>query len=596
MATYRAPLEDMRFTLFDNLRAQEMWPALRGTGEVDQETAEAILDEAARFCENVVAPLNREADEHGCRLVDGKVQTPPGFREAYREFCDAGWCGLGGDPRYGGMGMPKSLAAAVEEMLQGSCMAFGLAPMLTSGAGLAIETHASAVLKDLYLPRLYSGQWSGAMDLTEPQAGTDLGLVRTMAEPLPNDAWKISGSKIFITWGEHDMAENIVHLVLARTPDAPAGVKGISLFLVPKFLPDADGNCGERNLVTCGALEHKMGIKGAATCVMNYDGAKGWLIGNVHEGLANMFTMMNYERLVVGVQAVGVAERSYQTALQYAADRLQGRGSNPAQRSGKQADPIIVHPDVRRMLMTMKAYTEASRAFYVYAAGFLDLARFGADADRQAAAQQMVALLTPVAKAFMTDMAFDSAVLGQQILGGHGYIREWGQEQNVRDLRITQIYEGTNGIQALDLIGRKTIHCKGAFLQALAEEVRHFQSANASYLERTGLGEPLQQAFDTAVAVTDELLQSASENPELAGAVAYDYMLMLGHAIYAYMWARAACAAAANESAMTDRQSSKVKTAQFFCAKCLPLMAVYAHRIRSGSAVVMSCTLDELGL
>ncbi len=593
---YRAPLEDMRFTLFETFRVQETWPLLSGTEDLDQVTAEAILDEAARFCENVVAPLNREADEQGCRLADGEVHTPPGFRKAYKEFCEAGWCGLGGDPRYGGMGMPKVLAAVVEEMLQGSCMAFGLAPMLTAGAGLAIETHASDELKNLYLPKLYSGQWSGAMDLTEPQAGTDLGLVRTVAEPLPDGAWQVSGSKIFITWGEHDMADNIVHLVLARTPGAPAGVKGISLFLVPKFLPDAEGNCGARNAVACGALEHKMGIKGAATCVMNYDGARGWLIGMLHEGLANMFTMMNYERVVVGVQAVGVAERSYQTALHYASERLQGRGSNAEHRSGKEADPIIVHPDVRRMLMTMKAYNEASRAFYIYTAGFLDRAKFSADVDRQAAAQQMVALLTPVAKAFMTDMAFDAAVLGQQVLGGHGYIREWGQEQNVRDLRITQIYEGTNGIQALDLIGRKTVNCKGALLQALLQEVRIYQSENAACLERIGLGDPLLKAFETTLSVTDDLLEPASRNPELAGAVAYDYMLLLGHALYAFMWARAACAACSEGSTVTELQSSKVKTAQFYFAKCLPLIDVYAHRIRSGSATVMSCSLEELGL
>ncbi len=587
MYEYRAPSADMLFVLFDVFEVDALWQTLSGMGDVDQETARAILDEAARLCNEVIAPLNRIGDEQGCRLEQGRVRTPAGFREAYRQYCEGGWSGLGGAPEYGGMGMPKSLAAAAEEMLQGACMAFGLAPMLTAGACLAIESHGSDVLKALYLPRLYSGDWSASMDLTEAGAGTDLGLVRTMARPVDGDRWAITGEKLFITWGEHDMTDNIVHLVLARTPDAPAGVRGISMFLVPKYLPDGSGNPGQRNSLQCRAIEEKMGIHGSATCVMTFDDAYGWLLGEIHQGLPNMFTMMNYERLVVGVQAVGVAEASWQTASAYARDRLQGRGIN----SQSVADPLLVHPDVRRMLLDMKAYTEASRAFYIYVARYLDTVKYSTDAATRKVAENMVALLTPIAKAFMTDMAFEAGVAGQQVLGGHGYIRDWGQEQRVRDLRITQIYEGTNGVQAMDLIGRKTVQCRGELLHALTDDVSRFIREQAQALSDLKFGKPLEDAVVLLQETTDWILAETDRDPALPGAAGYDYLRLMGHVIYAYMWARMACKA--KEKSDRAFYSAKLKTARYYFARHLPVIHLHAARIRQGSQVVTDLADNE---
>lgn len=587
MYEYRAPTADMLFVLFEVFEVDQLWQTLPDMGDVDRQTAHAILEEAARLCNDVIAPLNRNADEQGCRLEQGQVRAPDGFRDAYREFCDGGWSGLGGSPRFGGMGMPKSLAAAVEEMLQGACMSFGLAPMLTAGACLAIESHGDEDLKACYLPRLYSGEWSASMDLTEAGAGTDLGLVRTMARPTDDGRWTITGEKLFITWGEHDMTENIVHLVLARTPDAPAGVKGISMFLVPKFLPDDKGNPGQRNRLQCSAIEEKMGIHGSATCVMNFDGAFGWLLGDLHRGLPNMFTMMNYERLVVGVQAVGVAEASWQTASAYARDRLQGRGIN----SESVADPLLVHPDVRRMLLDMKAYNEASRAFYIYVARYLDTVKYSIDEAKRKEAEQMVALLTPIAKAFMTDMGFESGVAGQQVLGGHGYIREWSQEQRVRDLRITQIYEGTNGVQAMDLIGRKTVYCRGGLLHCLTDDIDRFIKLQTQTLSALNFEQPLRGAVELLQETTAWIVKNAADDPSLPGAAGYDYLRLAGHVIYAYMWARMACAA--KERAEQAFYSSKLKTAHYFFTRHLPTIHLHATRIRQGSHAMMDVTDDE---
>lgn len=587
MYEYRAPSADMLFVLFDVFEVDTLWQTLSGMGDVDQETARAILEEAAKLCNEVIAPLNRVGDEQGCQLEHGSVRSPAGFREAYRQYCEGGWSALGGTPEYGGMGMPKSLAAAVEEMLQGACMAFGLAPMLTAGACLAIESHGSDALKALYLPRLYSGDWSASMDLTEAGAGTDLGLVRTMARPGDGERWAITGEKLFITWGEHDMTDNIVHLVLARTPDAPAGVKGISMFLVPKYLPDGDGNPGQRNSLQCSAIEEKMGIHGSATCVMTFDGAQGWLLGDLHQGLPNMFTMMNYERLVVGVQAVGVAEASWQTAAAYARDRLQGRGLN----SRNVADPLLVHPDVRRMLLDMKAFTEASRAFYIYVARYLDTVKYATDVAKCKEAENMVALLTPIAKAFMTDMAFDAGVTGQQVLGGHGYIREWAQEQRVRDLRITQIYEGTNGVQAMDLIGRKTIQCRGELLRTLTDDISRFRVEQAPALSDLNFGQPLEDAVVLLQETTDWILAAADQDSSLPGAAGYDYLRLAGHVVYAYMWARMACKA--KDKSDQAFCSAKLKTARYYYSRHLPVIHFHAARIRQGSHAVMDLSEDE---
>ena len=592
MAEYKAPLDDIRFVLNHVFNVGDFWQSLAGIEDVDTDTADAILEEAAKICEQVLAPLNREGDEEGSHWNDGEVTSPKGFKEAYQTYCEGGWGGLGGNPEYGGMGMPKTLVSAVEEMVQGSCISFGLAPMLTAGACLAMNIHASDELKDTYLEKLYSGQWSGAMDLTEPHCGTDLGLIRTKAVPNEDGSYSISGTKIFITWGEHDMAENIIHMVLAKLPDAPAGSKGISLFLVPKFLPNDDGSLGERNPMACGSLEKKMGIKGSATCVMNFDGAKGWLVGEPNKGLACMFTMMNYERLAVGIQGMGVAENAYQGALAYAKDRLQGRSPTGTQTPDKEADNLLVHPDVRRMLLTMKAFNEGGRAFYTYVAKWLDISKYSDNADDIKHAESMVALLTPISKAFLTDVAFQTAVLGQQVLGGHGFIREWGQEQHVRDIRITQIYEGTNGIQAMDLIGRKTVMSKGELLALFVADVEAFLADKGSALDGDTIVAPLKAALADLQQATDLVLQQTAEDPCAPGAAAVDYLDMFGYVAYAYMWAMM-LAALPQAEASPNFVAGKQATGQFYFAKLLPQVQLLKQRIAAGSSTLMAMSEDQ---
>ena len=598
MADYQAPITDLSFLLKHIVKADQLWPQL-GIDDADPETAKAILDEAAKLCEHVIAPMNREADEEGTHLEAGKVVVPKGFNEAYTAYCDGGWGALGGDPEYGGMGMPKTLVACVEEMLQGACMAFGLAPMLTAGACLALNAHGSTHLKERFLPKMYSGEWAGAMDLTEPHAGTDLGLIRTKAVPLEEEllgapAYVVTGTKIFITWGEHDMAENIVHLVLAKLPDAPAGSKGISMLLVPKFLPNDDGSLGERNAVSCGALEKKMGIKASATCVMNFEGAKGWLVGEPHKGLAAMFTMMNYERLTVGIQAVAAAEASYQSARDYARDRLQSRSLSGAKFPDEAADPIIVHPDVRRMLLHMRSFNEASRAFYLYVAKYLDIAKFSQDTQVKSNAEGRIALLTPVAKAFMSDMALSAAIEGQQVFGGHGYIREWGQEQYVRDIRITQIYEGTNGIQALDLLGRKVIANKSVALKDYCHEITVFIQNELSEKWR-GEGETLVACTEVILAIAEELEQRSIKGADVIGASAVDFLHALGLVSYAYLWLQMVNA---GDEVLSDSGGSgdafspefleaKNHLCQYFFNRELPRFDFLAEKIRSNSSDVM---------
>jgi len=581
MAEYKAPLRDMRFVLNEVFEADKLWASLAGLeGVVDTETAEAILETCGQIASEVLAPLNREGDEVGSTWKDGEVTAAPGFKEAYQTYIEAGLNGLGGNPEFGGMGMPKTLVGQVEEMVQGSNMSFGLAPMLTAGACLSLNVHGSQELKEKYLPNMYSGVWAGAMDLTEPHAGTDLGIIRTKAEPNADGSFNVTGTKIFITWGEHDMAENIIHLVLAKLPDAPAGPKGISLFLVPKYLVNEDGSLGERNQFSCGSIEHKMGIKGSATCVMNFDGAKGWLVGEENKGLACMFTMMNYERLGVGVQGLGAAENSYQNAVEYARDRLQSRAPSGPQDKSKVADPIIVHPDVRRMLMTMRAFNEGSRAFSTYVGKWLDISKFSDNAEEQKHADAMVALLTPVAKAFLTDVAFESAVAGQQVFGGHGFIREWGQEQLVRDLRITQIYEGTNGIQALDLIGRKVAGNNGAFYKLFVEDVEAFINAQAGNAAAAEFIEPLKSALENLNGLTQWILEQAGQNPNEIGAASVEYLHVFGYTAFAYMWAKMAIVALANEG---DFYTAKVATARFFMARLLPRYIGLTAAVKGGS-------------
>jgi hypothetical protein len=581
MADYKAPLRDMRFVLNEVFEVARLWAQLPGLADiVDEETAMAVLEEAGKVTSKSIAPLNRGADEEGCRWDNGVVTTPAGFIDAYRTYAEGGWVGVGGDPAFGGMGMPKVISAQVEEMVNASSLSFGLYPMLTAGACLSINAHASEALKATYLPNMYAGVWAGSMCLTEPHAGTDLGIIRTRAEPQAGGSYRVSGTKIFITGGEHDLTENIIHLVLAKLPDAPAGPKGISLFLVPKFLVNADGSLGARNPVNCGSIEHKMGIQASATCVMNFDDAVGYLVGEPNKGLAAMFTMMNYERLGVGIQGLASAERSYQNAIEYARDRLQSRAPTGPQAKDKVADPIIVHPDVRRMLLTMKAFNEGGRAFSSYVAMQLDTAKYSEDPVVRKRAEDLVALLTPVAKAFLTDLGLETTVHGQQVFGGHGYIREWGQEQLVRDVRITQIYEGTNGIQALDLIGRKVVGSGGAYYALFADEVRQFIASADAGLDE--FSKPLAAALGCLDELTAWVLDRAKSNPNEIGAASVEYLQTFGYVAYAYMWALMARTALAKQG-QDDFYASKLGTARFYFARLLPRIHSLSAAVKAGS-------------
>lgn len=589
MPDYNAPLRDMRFVLHEVFDAPSLWARLPALAEtVDAATADAILEEAAKVTGTLIAPLNRSGDEEGAHWQEGIVTTPRGFKEAYATYIDGGWVGLSGNPAYGGMGMPKMLAVQFEEMLYAAGSSFALYSALSSGACLAIDAHASEALKATYLPPMYEGRWAGSMCLTEAHAGTDLGIIRTRAEAQADGSYAISGSKIFITGGEHDLTENIVHLVLAKLPGAPAGPKGISLFLVPKILVNADGSLGAHNAVSCGSIEHKMGIKASSTCVMNFDGATGWLVGEENRGLAAMFTMMNYERLSIGIQGIGCAEASYQNAAAYARERLQSRGPSGAQAQDKVADPIIVHPDVRRMLLTMRAMTEGGRAFASYVGQQLDLSKFSDDADERRAADSLVALLTPVAKAFFTDSGLESCIHGQQVFGGHGYIREWGQEQLVRDVRIAQIYEGTNGIQALDLLGRKVVANGGAALRLFAAEVREF-----AHRHEGAYAAELLVELERLEGVSGWLLEQARSNPNAVGAAAVEYLHLFGYVAYAYVWARMAAVAETRRDDDPAFYGAKLATAAFYFARLLPRTLSLEASIRAGGASLYGLAAEQ---
>ncbi|HEY3698935.1 MAG TPA: acyl-CoA dehydrogenase C-terminal domain-containing protein [Spongiibacteraceae bacterium] len=588
MTDYTAPLRDMRFVLFELFDAEALWAKSPGTAEVNRELAEAVLEESAKISSEVLAPLNLSGDEEGVQWNNGEVTTPKGFKEAFKLFGEGGWVGLSGDPEYGGQGMPKLLSLMCEEMLSAANVAFALYPGLSIGASLAMHAHASDEQKAQYLPKLYSGEWAGVMCLTEAHAGSDLGIIRTRAEPRADGSYGISGTKIFITGGEQDLTANIIYLVLAKLPDAPNGTKGISLFIVPKFMHDSNGKIGARNSVHCGSIEHKMGIHASSTCVMNFDDAAGYLIGEPNKGLSYMFTMMNYERLGVGLQGLGCGERSYQGALKYARERLQGRAPG----SKAPADPIIVHPDVRRMLLTQKAYTEGGRAFAAYVGIQLDTAKFG-EGEEQQRAENMVALLTPVAKAFLTDKGFDVCVLGQQIFGGHGYVREWGMEQLVRDARIAQIYEGTNGIQAMDFIGRKVLANGGRFLMDMRAEIIDFCDA-ASAPDMQEFITPLQEAMKTLEATTFGIIEKTQKDLNVVGAVAVEYLNLFGHVFYAYLWARMARLAlqkSAQDSA--GFYQAKLHTARFFMQHCLPQIEALSKSIESGADSMMALPAEQ---
>lgn len=591
MSDYRVALQDMNFVLHDVLKVADDWASMPQMAEmIDADTAKAILDEAAKLTANLIAPNARAADEEGIHFDQGVVTTPKGYKEQFQALAEGGWVGVTANPDFGGMGMPKTISANYEEMMCAADISFSLYSGLTAGAIMTLDLHASAELKDIYLAKMVAGEWTGTMCLTEPHAGTDLGIIRTKAVPNDDGSFAISGTKIFITGGEHDLTDNIVHLVLAKLPDAPAGTKGISLFLVPKFLVNDDGSLGERNPVAAGSVEHKMGIHASATCVMNFDGAKGWLVGEPHRGLAAMFTMMNYERLGVGIQGLGAAARSYCTALDYALDRRQGRGAKATQETSAEADPLIVHGDVRRMLLTMKAFVEGGRVFSSYVGQQLDRAKYAASEEERAAAEALVQLLTPVAKAFMTDTGLEATIAGQQVLGGHGFVREWGQEQWVRDCRIAQIYEGTNGIQALDLLGRKVVGSGGALLQPLAAEIQQFlhQEPGQWGAQFKQLGAALVELER----VSKLVLTNFRNDENLINSVAVDYLNLVGYVAYGYLWLRMAQVAEAQPE-LGEFASSKVKTAKFYFAKLFPRIHGIIAAIDAGSESLFAYDVNE---
>ena len=575
MLDYRAPERDLEFLLFDLFKVEEEWRDIPEFADFTDDLVRAIISEGGRVASEVMAPLNQSGDLEGCHWEDGVVTAPSGFKAAYEQLARGGWLGTTGDPEYGGQGMPKLLGCLLEEMFWSANTSLYLYGALSTGASICIDTHGSEAQKRLYLPKLYSGEWSGAMDLTESHAGTDLGIIRTRAQDAGDGTYRITGTKIFITSGEHDLVSNIVHLVLARLPGAPGGTRGISLFIVPKFIPDAHGSPGERNRVTSGSIEHKMGINGSATNVMNYDEAVGYLIGTENAGLACMFTMMNYERLSVGLQGLGAGELAYQQACGYARDRLQGRAPTGPRNPDGTADSLLVHPDVRRMLLTIRAYTEAGRAFAVFAGLNLDRAKYGGDRDCLA----MSEMLTPIAKAFLSDRGFECAVLAQQVFGGHGFIREWGVEQIVRDARIAQIYEGTNGVQALDLVSRKVCRDGGRTMTELLDAMAETPVAQ-TYRER------LSQALACLRSATGHVVAGAQEDANLPGAVSTDYLDLAGHGIYAWLWARMASVAGDDAFGRSKRQ-----TADYFFSCLLPRTLALHASILAGSNPVMG--LDE---
>jgi acyl-CoA dehydrogenase len=595
LPVYKAPVEDTMFILRDVL-GYERYSNLAGFSDASLDIVEAVLSEGAKLAENVMFPLNYSGDQQGCtRNADGSVTTPDGFKAAFDAYCEGGWLGLGFDPEYGGQGLPYVLHTAVGEYFSSANMALMMYPGLTQGAIAAIHTHASAEQKQTYLPKMMEGRWTGTMNLTEPHCGTDLGMLRTKAARQDDGSFKISGQKIFISAGEHDMAENIIHLVIARIEGAPEGVKGISLFIVPKFVPDSAGNPGTKNGVSCGSIEHKMGIHGNATCVMNYDGATGYLVGQENAGLKAMFVMMNEARLGVGLQGLSVSEIAYQNAANYSKDRIQGRALTGAKAPEKKADPIIVHPDVRRTLMTIRAFNEAGRAFVLWTALKSDISHRSEVAEDRQIADDLLSLVTPIVKGVLTDKGFDHAVMAQQMYGGHGYIEEWGMSQYVRDARIAMIYEGANGIQALDLVGRKLATNGGRAVMAMFKEIEDFCAAHRDNEHMAFFTKSLKKGLGDLQASTMWFMQNAMAKPDNAGAGSTDYMHLFGLVTLGYMWALQAKAAQeklADGAANADFYANKVITARFYMERIMPETALRKTRIEAGADSMMAMAAD----
>lgn len=591
MPSYQPPLRDMQFLLHEVFEVTQEFQAMPRHAEVDADTINAVLEEAGKFAADVIFPLNISGDEEGCRLdrATHEVTTPQGFKQAYAQYVEGGWAALSCDPDYGGQGLPFVVNQCLYEMLNSANQAWTMYPGLSHGAYEALHAHGTDAQKQLYLPKLTSGEWTGSMCLTEAHCGTDLGLLRTKADPLPDGSYKLTGNKIFISAGEHDFTENIVHLVLARLPDAPAGSKGISLFVVPKFLVNPDGSLGERNPIFCGGLEHKMGIHGNATAQLNLDGAVGTLVGQPNKGLAAMFVMMNAARLGVGNQSLGLTEVSFQNALAYAKDRLQMRSLSGTKAKDKPADPIIVHPDVRRMLLTAKAYAEGGRALSTFCAVLIDKELHHPDEKVRKDSAELVALLTPIVKAFLTDNGWTATTLSQQVYGGHGYIKEWGMEQFVRDARINMIYEGTNGVQALDLLGRKVLGNQGASLKKFGKLV-------ARLVEEEGVNEKMAEFINPIAMLGEQMTKFTTEigfkgmqNPDEVGAASVDYLRVAGHLVFGYLFARMA-QVALREIANGNSDPfylAKLQTARFYFAKLFPETATLMRTARAGSRVLM---------
>ncbi|TVO57659.1 acyl-CoA dehydrogenase C-terminal domain-containing protein [Denitromonas halophila] len=594
MSQYTPPLRDMQFVLHEVLQVEEAFKAMPAHAELDVDTINAVLEEGGKFASEVLFPLNREGDEIGCTLdtQTHAVTTPPGFADAYRQFVDGGWAALSCDPDYGGQGLPVTLNQAFYEMLNSANQAWTMYPGLTHGAYDALRAHGTPEQKATYLPKLTSGEWTGTMCLTEPHAGTDLGLLRSKAEPQGDGSYRITGEKIFISSGEHDMAENIIHLVLARLPEAPAGSRGISLFIVPKFHVNADGSVGERNGIYCGAIEHKMGIHGNSTCQMVLDGAVGTLVGEPNKGLAAMFVMMNAARLGVGMQSLGLTEVAYQNAAAYAKDRTQSRALSGAKAKDKAADPIIVHPDVRKMLLTARAYAEGGRALGMYIALLIDREQNTNDAEVHRNTGETIALLTPIVKAFLTDNGWLATSHCMQVFGGHGFIREWGMEQYVRDNRINMIYEGTNTIQSLDLLGRKVLGDQGAALKKFGAEIQQFAMANMQDARMQEFLLPLADLGEKVTKLTAEVGMKAMSNPEEVGAAAVDYLRVVGHLVFAYLWARMARVALDKADSGDSFYAAKLVTARFYFARLLPETASLIRTARAGVEPLMAMEED----
>ena len=586
MTTYTAPVRDIQFVLHDvlNVSAQPV----PGYEDLDRDFTQAVLEAAGKLAAEVLAPLNAVGDRQGCRLENGVVRTPEGFKAAFDAMREGGWTALDCDPEYGGQGMPYVMGLSAGEFFSGANMAFAMYQGLTHGAYSAIHVHGTEQQKATYLPRMVSCEWTGTMNLTEPHAGTDLGLLRTRAEPQADGSYRITGQKIFISAGDHDMAENVIHLVLAKAPGGGEGTRGISLFIVPKLLPDEAGNPGAANGVSCGSIEHKMGIHGNSTCVMNYDGAQGWLLGELHKGMKAMFTMMNEARIGVGLQGYAVAEAAYQAAAAYARDRLQGRAATAEANPSGPADPLIVHPDIRRNLMDQKSFVEGARALATWCASLIDRSHRAQDAE----AEGLVSLLTPVVKGFLTDKGFETAVQAQQVFGGHGYIEEQGMSQFVRDTRIAMIYEGANGVQALDLVGRKLAAEGGRPIMAFFEAVKADIKAHEGDDDlRACFCEPLKAASKDLQAAAMFFMEQGMKDPDAALAGSYDFMHLFGHVALGLMWLRmaaAARAALAEGRTEQDFYHAKLATGRYYMARQLPATAMHLARIRSGARPVMA--------